>query len=375
MKEISLLPPGFRDDLSPITEYEHEFIGKIISIFNSNNYQIVKPPLVEFMNNDNEDDNVFVIYNDDENKKLKIRNDMTMQVARIATYRLSNEIRPIRLCYYGEVIRNQGSILRPERQFLQIGAECIGEPNLLADIEILDLAFQSLKAVGIKNISVVFSNSIFIDDILNDFNKKEDREEFIKKVKRKDLSSILSMIKEDNKKNFLTNIIDCTGNINLKMNSLDKLKINKNHTLEIEKLKTIYKFLNSEFKEISFNIDLTENIDHNYYSGLNFIVFAKDVRGEIASGGRYLTKFSEGEGGVGFTCYMDTILRASKMKIDKKIILIPFKTSSKITKELIDNHFIIERFFGENDNIESFAKKKKCTHFLVNNKVHEIHHV
>ena len=67
MKEISLLPPGFRDDLSPITEYEHEFIGKIISIFNSNNYQIVKPPLVEFMNNDNSEGNnlniaIFLIY-------------------------------------------------------------------------------------------------------------------------------------------------------------------------------------------------------------------------------------------------------------------------------------------------------------------------
>ena len=41
--------------------------------------------------------------------------------------RLKNKKRPLKLCYYGEVVRKKGSILRPERQFLQVGAECIGE--------------------------------------------------------------------------------------------------------------------------------------------------------------------------------------------------------------------------------------------------------
>ena len=72
MNNKNLLPPGFRDDLSPITETEHIFTNKIISIFNSNGYQIVKPPLIEFFN-DKEDKNIFVIINEGGEKKLKIR--------------------------------------------------------------------------------------------------------------------------------------------------------------------------------------------------------------------------------------------------------------------------------------------------------------
>ena len=53
-----------------------------------------------------------------------------------------NEPRPIKLCYYGEVVRDKGSMLRPERQFLQVGAECIGENSYFADMnsdEVIDV--------------------------------------------------------------------------------------------------------------------------------------------------------------------------------------------------------------------------------------------
>ena len=85
-----------------------------------------------------------------------------MQVARLASVRLRNKPRPLKLCYYGEVVRKKGSMLRPERQFLQVGAECIGEDSFTADVEILDLAYQSLIAVGIKNISVELSSFEFL---------------------------------------------------------------------------------------------------------------------------------------------------------------------------------------------------------------------
>ena len=40
------------------------------------------------------------------------------------------------------------------------------------------------------------------------------------------------------------------------------------------------------------NVDFTEIDDKilDHYSGLNFTVFSKNVRGEVASGGRYVIK-------------------------------------------------------------------------------------
>ena len=75
------------------------------------------------------------------------------------------------------------------------------------------------------------------------------------------------------------------------------------------------------------------------------------------------------EEATGFTCYMDTILRASsyKEKLDK--ILVPFKVSKKMKKKLIEKNFIIETSFGDLKNIKNLAIEKKIKFYLKSNKI------
>ena len=56
-------------------------------------------------------------------------------------------------------------MLRPERQFLQVGSEIIGTDSILADIEIIILAYKSLKNIGIKNITLELTSKIFLAEI------------------------------------------------------------------------------------------------------------------------------------------------------------------------------------------------------------------
>ena len=153
-----LLPSGFKDEIFEQASLEHKYKNKIINLFQLNGYELVKPPLIEYANSENVK-NAFIIKDNKESKDLILRNDITLQVARLANARLKNKIRPLKLCYYGEVIRKKGSMLRPERQFLQVGAECIGEESYLADVEMLDLAYQALTILGIKNVSIDLSSS------------------------------------------------------------------------------------------------------------------------------------------------------------------------------------------------------------------------
>ena len=375
MKKKDLLPPGFRDDLSPVTENEHFFTNKIISIFNSNGYQIIKPPMIEFLSDDEDDKNFFVIINENGEQTLKVRNDITMQVARIASSRLANEKRPLRLCYYGEVIRQEGNILRPERQFLQVGAECIGEKNYLADAEILILAFESLKSVGIKNISIDFSNPIFINYIKNsDLKHQSKKNEFLKYLQRKDTDKALSYIKNLKKIDYIKTLIDSAGNISENINILNKLKKNRELSKEITILIKIKKILKNRFEEIEFNVDFTENRYQTYYTGLNFTIYAKDVRGEIAKGGRYKTGSEKGESATGFACYMDSIVRASSSILKQKRIMVPFDISEKKINLLVKRKFIIERCFYSKGKLLKIAKQKKCSHIFINNKIKMINY-
>ena len=162
-----LIPPGFKDEVTFNAYVEHEYKNKIIEYFKVHGFDLVKTPLIEFKNKQN--DNNLLIESKKRQDQLKIRNDITPQIIRIASSRLIKRKRPLKLCYYGEVIRKYGSMLRPERQFLQVGAETIGENNIQADLEIISIAYKALSLVGIKNITIEYFD--LEDEIFRENNK------------------------------------------------------------------------------------------------------------------------------------------------------------------------------------------------------------
>src|SRR3546814_6298198 len=70
-------------------------------------------------------------------RTLALRPDITRQVGRIATSRLAQAPRPLRLCYAGQVVQLRASQLRPAREMLQVGAELIGSHSVAAARELV----------------------------------------------------------------------------------------------------------------------------------------------------------------------------------------------------------------------------------------------
>ena len=115
----NLIPEGFRDDVSEQALTEHKFTNEFIEHFQCHGYELVKTPLIEFYDK-SFGDNSFNIKVKKSEKRLILRDDITLQIARLSFARLSKKKRPLKLCYYGEVVRKQGSMLRPERQFYKL---------------------------------------------------------------------------------------------------------------------------------------------------------------------------------------------------------------------------------------------------------------
>ena len=370
MNKNSLIPEGFKDHVDFNTTVEHAYKNKIIDFFISNGFDLVKTPLLEFFNNEN--DNCFLIYTKKNQPKLIIRDDITPQIIRIASSRLKNKIRPIKLCYYGEVIRKTGTMLRPERQFLQVGAEIIGANSIFADIEIIRLAYGSLSRIGVSEITIELTSKIFLKEIFAKFNDDNLLNKLKEYIKQKDNKNALALIKNEKDRAFLSNLFFFTGNSNRLKNNLNKLSISNNAEKEINNIKKIISNINLKAKD-QIIFDFTDIDNKNYHDGIKFTFFANNVRGEVASGGRYTLNINDNkEIAVGFTCFMDTILRASSFNNISKKILIPFETDKDIKDSLIKKNFIIYSFFEKNFDKIKVAKKYSCSHYLENNKIKKI---
>jgi len=365
-----LIPPGFKDHVSFDAYVEHEYKNNIIKFFRSNGFDLVKTPLIDFVDSSNY--NNFLIANKKNEESLKIRNDITPQIIRIASSRLLNKSRPLKLCYYGEVVRKNGTMLRPERQFLQVGAETIGSNRIEADIEVINLAYQSLSKIGIKEITLEFSSKIFLRKFFKKINQSKLEKKLTELIKIKDLNNCLKLLKNEKDKNLLINIFKCTGELKTIKKFLDKLKVDEETETEVKNLKKLVSKI--ELSKLDrINIDLSELDEKKYHDGLKFTFFSKNVRGEVASGGRYTIKNKNNtETATGFTCFMDTVLRASSFENIAKKILLPFNTDKKMKNNLIKKGFVLFSIFQETSDIKRDAKKFNCNYFLKNNLIKKI---
>ena len=171
---------------------------------------------------------------------------------------------------------------------------------------------------------------------------------------------------------FLENLFHFTGNFNDLIKKIGSLSFSQRSKKEINNIKQIVKMINFQ-KDDQIFLDFTELNNKNYHDGIKFTFFAKNVRGEIASGGRYKikTKVKE-ESAVGFTCFMDTVLRASSFENSSKKILVPFDIKDNIKKNLIKKNFIVFSFFGDISDITKSAKKYFCSHIYKNKRIIKI---
>jgi len=87
---------------------------------------------------------------DREGELVAIRSDFTPMLARALAPSLAEEQLPLRLFYRGDVIRCEASRLGANRELFQIGAELVGDGNADADIAMLRLAAELVRAFNGK---------------------------------------------------------------------------------------------------------------------------------------------------------------------------------------------------------------------------------
>ena len=89
--------------------------------------------------------------------------------------RLQGAAKPLRLCYHANVFRYADPQAGRRREFYQSGVELVGSSSHLADAEVIALAVESLKAVGLKNFRVDIGHVDYYEGILQNSGLSQDK--------------------------------------------------------------------------------------------------------------------------------------------------------------------------------------------------------
>lgn len=151
-----LLPESLADILPAEARRIEELRRDLLDLYRTYGFELVAPPLIEYIDSllsaTGGDLNLrtFKLVDQLSGRTLGVRADMTPQVSRIDAHLLNRE-GVTRLCYCGSVLHARPAGLRSDRELLQIGAEIFGHAGVEADIQILELALESVRRAGVSH--------------------------------------------------------------------------------------------------------------------------------------------------------------------------------------------------------------------------------
>ncbi|MFN9789590.1 MAG: ATP phosphoribosyltransferase regulatory subunit [Holosporales bacterium] len=276
-----LLPVGLFDVLPGLAERRFFAAVRFVEKAVAKGFALVQPPLLEFADTPRED--AFLVLDSHSRRPMHLRPDITPQVERLATSRLRDEPRPLRLCYAGEVLRSVGTPLRPERQFLELGAEVFGTASLM---EILGLALEVLRALGVEGTVVSLCHPAWLRGQLAGMSP-----EVFSMVQQKQFSALEPTLRQR-----LEAWQDAGSRGEPPAGFVDA------DALAIQELTVVVR--NNGGRLVC---DWLESEGFSFQTGLCFALFVPGIAAEIGGGGVYRSVVGQ-EDAAGFSLYVETLL-------------------------------------------------------------------
>ena len=303
-----LLPEGFRDSLPEMAEKEFVLISEFVNLIKKYNFRLVKPPLVEFENSLfflSKKDNIesFRVLDPLSQKVMGLRSDITTQIARIACGSLKDQSRPLRLCYFGEILKVNNSYINISRQSTQIGAELIGIDGNDLEVETINIITELLNKYKIKKFDIILSMPTFVESISSDFNLNNDQTLFLKKnLENKNTNELKKISKEVYETSL--KLLNCVGVIENKISNLESVNFPSKTQIEVNKYLNSIKNLENKTKDLNLIIDPIEIDKSGYHNGIMFKFYSSSMK-ELFSGGKYRVNNEEC---IGFSSLIENLI-------------------------------------------------------------------
>jgi histidyl-tRNA synthetase len=218
-------------------------------------------------------------------ERVVLRPDGTIPVARLYIDHLSGE-KLARLFYVTNIFAFEETG-KESREKWQCGVELIGADSTAADVELITIALQTLRQIGLKNVDLKLSHAGLIRALLAGFGlSPEEQGKVFDQILDGDLA-VLARLRDQTPDlvRLLTPLLDLKGESS---SFLKNLRAVFNRDLPefspaLDSFIAITDLLTALGQK--YEIDIASGRGFEYYTGVIFQVFAGDAR--VAAGGRY----------------------------------------------------------------------------------------
>ena len=176
-------PAGLNDKLPAVAYAAKKVKTRLQDCMEAFGYRLVETPVVEyselFLRKSGEEfvNRLFTFERRD--KTLCLRPEFSASIGRLFVEHLQHMPKPIRVQFAGPVFRYESPRRSRSRQFTIVGAELIGASGGIADAEIIALACEGLKWVGISDYKLVVGHIGVVNQFLKRLNLDQRARRFV----------------------------------------------------------------------------------------------------------------------------------------------------------------------------------------------------
>jgi histidyl-tRNA synthetase len=289
------IPRGTRD-FTPEEMQKRRYVEEVMrSTFNTFGYREIQTPTFETLELFTAKSGETIVeelysFTDKGGRELALRPELTAPVIRFYVDKLQMEPKPLKLFYFGNCYRYDRPQKGRYREFKQAGCEIIGTDTSEAYAELIAMAYNILKKVGLKNLELNIGELNILSSIFNRFNLSKDQQKYLTPLIDKSLfEDVFVALKDFGIKNedasALTEILQ-TSDIKKIENFIKDDDAAKK---ELTELKKIIDLLEKSLGIKNYKIKMSIVRGLDYYKGLVFEIEAPSLGAEkqLCGGGAY----------------------------------------------------------------------------------------
>jgi ATP phosphoribosyltransferase regulatory subunit len=295
-----LLPEGINEVVPPHGAYLEEARRRILDLFSSWGYELVVPPLVEYLDSlltgtgSDVDLQTFKVTDQLTGRLMGIRADMTPQAARIDAHCLKRDC-PTRLCYLGPVLHALPSSFAGSRNPFQVGAELYGHRGIESDAEILCLMLETLRVVDAPPVYVDLGHMRIFKDLARTAGLDDTRSSLLfDMLQRKARPEMEEWLREWQIPTPLMAVFlgltELNGDDAVLADARQLFATHgqlSQHDAALTDLERLSDLVRHRVSNVSLHFDLAEIGGYHYYTGATFAAYVTSQGQAVAKGGRY----------------------------------------------------------------------------------------
>ena len=286
-----VLPDHIADVLPSEARHIEELRRDLLDMARCYGYELVMPPLLEHLESlltgtgEALDLQTFKLVDQLSGRMMGLRADTTPQVARIDAH-LLNRTGVARLCYCGPVLHTRPDAPHATREPLQFGAEIYGHSGLEADLEVLLLALDCLKASQLQSPMVDMADARIVNSLLGGVSLQGNQlAQLHAALAAKDASELSALTRDFPApvRQGLLALVQLYGDEKVLVEAEKVLP----HSPVLREALSNLKWLAGQLTGTKVTFDLADLRGYAYYSGARFAIYANSAGDALVRGGRY----------------------------------------------------------------------------------------